>query len=210
MVDCVEKTGGVVDKFIGDAVMAHWGTAYTAGSPEKDAFNCIKAALGMRRALLDMNRGRTDNDPGNPPIRIGCGINSGVVTAGQIGSEQRMEYTVIGDPVNLASRTEALNKPLGTDILITEDTWALAGEHFVTEEMPPVTVKGKEKPVRLFAVIRFKKSEVLRVESEELGVEGEEPETLAELRELLGITPPDLNAVDTNAEEKKYKIGGEE
>jgi adenylate cyclase len=199
MVDCVEKTGGVVDKFIGDAVMAHWGTAYTAGSPEKDAFNGVKAALEMRYALLDMNRGRGNDDPGNPPIRIGCGINSGVVTAGQIGSEQRMEYTVIGDPVNLASRTEALNKPLGTDILITEDTWRLAGDHFVTEEMPPVKVKGKEKPVRLFAVIRLKKSEEGR----------EEPETLAELRELLGIRPPDLNTVDTNAEEKKYKIGGE-
>ena len=201
MVDCVEKTGGVVDKFIGDAVMAHWGTAYTAGSPQEDAANCVKAALMMRYALIDMNRGRGNDDPGNPPIRIGCGINSGVVTAGQIGSEQRMEYTVIGDPVNLASRTEALNKPLGTDILITEDTWLLAGEHFITEEMPPVKVKGKEKPVRLFAVIRLK--------GEGLGPESEEPETLAELRKLLGITPPDLSAVDTGAEEKKYKIGGE-
>jgi adenylate cyclase len=208
MVDCVEKTGGVVDKFIGDAVMAHWGTAYTAGSPEQDAFNGVKAALMMRYVLLDMNRDRTDNDPGNPPIRIGCGINSGVVTAGQIGSEQRMEYTVIGDPVNLASRTEALNKPLGTDILITEDTWELAGEHFVTEEMPPVTVKGKAKPVRLFAVIRLKKGEEWGAGSEVLG-KRDEPETLAELRELLGIQPPDLNTVDTNAEEKKYKIGGE-
>ncbi|MDR1901278.1 MAG: HAMP domain-containing protein, partial [Treponema sp.] len=149
MVECVEKTGGVVDKFIGDAVMAHWGTAYTAGSPAKDAFNCVKAALMMRRALLEMNQGRKADDPQNPPIRIGCGINTGIVTAGQIGSEQRMEYTVIGDPVNLASRTEALNKPLGTDILITEDTWVLIGNLLITEEMPPVKVKGKEKPVRL-------------------------------------------------------------
>ncbi|MDR2144741.1 MAG: HAMP domain-containing protein, partial [Treponema sp.] len=146
MVECVEKTGGVVDKFIGDAVMAHWGTAYSAGSPEKDAFNCVKAALMMRAALYDMNKKRGAEDPGDPPIRIGCGINSGAVTAGQLGSEQRMEYTVIGDPVNLASRTEALNKPLGTDILITEDTWNLIGSHFITEEMPPVKVKGKEKP----------------------------------------------------------------
>ncbi|MDR1899052.1 MAG: HAMP domain-containing protein, partial [Treponema sp.] len=122
MVDCVEKTGGVVDKFIGDAVMAHWGTAFTAGSPEKDALNCVTAALMMRDALLEINAKRAKDDPGNPEIRIGCGINTGVVTAGQIGSEQRMEYTVIGDPVNLASRTEALNKPMGTDILITEDT----------------------------------------------------------------------------------------
>jgi adenylate cyclase len=195
MVACVEKTGGVVDKFIGDAVMAHWGTAYTSGSVEEDAFNCVKTALMMRDALLEMNRDRTADDPGNPPIRIGCGINTGIVTAGQIGSEQRMEYTVIGDPVNLASRTEALNKPLGTDILITENTWELVGKRFITEEMPPVKVKGKEKPVRLFAVVNLKG--------------GEGPQTLADARKLLGIQPPDLSAVDTGAEEKKYKIGGE-
>ncbi|MDR1286904.1 MAG: HAMP domain-containing protein [Treponema sp.] len=193
MVDCVEKTNGVVDKFIGDAVMAHWGTAYTAGTPEEDAFNCVRAALMMRRALIELNTERGSRD--DPEIRIGCGINTGVVTAGQIGSEQRMEYTAIGDPVNLASRTEALNKPLGTDILITEDTWNLAGDRFITEEMPPVTVKGKEKPVRLFAVVNFRDTE-------------EGPRTLAEVRTLLGISAPDISKVDTDAEEKKYKIQG--
>ncbi|MDR2210927.1 MAG: HAMP domain-containing protein [Spirochaetaceae bacterium] len=194
MVDCVEKTGGVVDKFIGDAVMAHWGTAFTAGSPEKDALNCVTAALMMRSALIEINAQRTKNDPGNPEIRIGCGINTGIVTAGQIGSEQRMEYTVIGDPVNLASRTEALNKPLGTDILITEDTWNLVGDSFITEEMPPVSVKGKEKPVRMFAVINLR--------------DAAGPQTLSELRDLLGIPTPDISKVDTDAEEKKYKIQG--
>jgi adenylate cyclase len=195
MVDCVEKTGGVVDKFIGDAVMAHWGTAFTAGSPEKDALNCVKAALMMRNALMEINAKRTKNDPGNPEIRIGCGINTGIVTAGQIGSEQRMEYTAIGDPVNLASRTEALNKPLGTDILITEDTWELVGSGLITEEMPPVTVKGKAKPVRMFAVVNFRDA-------------AEGPRTLSEVRDLLGITAPDISKVDTDAEEKKYKIQG--
>jgi len=194
MVDCVERTGGVVDKFIGDAVMAHWGTAYTAGSPAEDAFNCVKAALMMRAALKDINDKRAKNDPANPEIRIGCGINTGVVTAGQIGSNVRMEYTAIGDPVNLASRTEALNKPLGTDILITEDTWELVGDKFITEEMPSVTVKGKEKPVRLFAVVNMK------------NVSG--PKTLAEVRALMGIPTPDKNKVDINEEEKKYKIQG--
>ena len=193
MVACVEETNGVVDKFIGDAVMAHWGTAYSAGSPEKDAYNGVKAALMMRKSLMEMNEGRKNEDTHSPPIVIGCGLNSGIVTTGQLGSEQRMEYTVIGDPVNLASRVEALNKPMGTDILIAEDTWLLAGEHFITEEMPSVTVKGKEKPVRVFAVVNFK------------GAEG--PQTLAEVRELLGIKPPDLSGVDTGAEEKKYKIG---
>jgi adenylate cyclase len=194
MVECVEKTGGVVDKFIGDAVMAHWGTAFTAGSPARDAFNCVKAAVMMRTALLEMNASRSADDPGNPEIRIGCGINTGIVTAGQIGSEQRMEYTVIGDPVNLASRTEALNKPLGTDILITENTWNLIGNTLVAEEMPPVQVKGKEAPIRMFAVINLK------------GAPG--PQTLEELRTLLHIPAPDLSKVDTNAEEQKYHIAG--
>ncbi|MDR3020094.1 MAG: adenylate/guanylate cyclase domain-containing protein, partial [Treponema sp.] len=187
MVDCVEKTNGVVDKFIGDAVMAHWGTASTAGSPEKDAYNCVCTALLMRESLLEMNKGRTKEDVGNPPIVIGCGINSGIVTTGQLGSEQRMEYTVIGDPVNLASRVESLTKEMKADILISENTWNLAGEHFITEELPAVTVKGKEKPVRLFAVVNYKNA-----------LSG--PKTLEEVRQLIGIA--------NKAGEKKGKAGG--
>jgi adenylate cyclase len=194
MVDCVEKTNGVVDKFIGDAVMAHWGTAYSAGSPAKDAYNCVKAALMMRKALYTLNKKRRAGDQKNPEIHIGCGINTGIVTAGQLGSDLRMEYTVIGDPVNLASRIESLNKPLGTDILISENTWNFVKQHFITEEMPSVTVKGKEKPVRLFAVINH-----VAVASG--------PKTLSDVRELLGITEPDISNVDINAEEKKYEIG---
>jgi adenylate cyclase len=197
MVECVEKTNGVVDKFIGDAVMAHWGTAYTAGSPRQDACNCVMAALMMRKALYEMNKSRKHDDPGNPAIQIGCGINSGTVTAGQIGSDLRMEYTVIGDPVNLASRIEALNKPLGTDILISEDTWHLVGNKFITEEMPSVSVKGKEKPVRIFAVVNF------------FGLDTG-PQSLADVRKMLGIKAPDMSRVDINADEKKYKIGGAE
>jgi adenylate cyclase len=193
MIDCVEKTNGVVDKFIGDAVMAHWGTAYTAGSPRKDAFNCVKAALMMRKALFIMNSERRAGDPGNPSIRIGCGINTGIVTAGQLGSDMRMEYTVIGDPVNLASRIEALTKPLAADILISEDTWRLVRDKFLTEEMPSVTVKGKEKPVRIFAVINLIDND-------------KGPSTMAEVRALLGIKAPDISKVDVNADEKKYKI----
>jgi adenylate cyclase len=197
MIDCVEKTNGVVDKFIGDAVMAHWGTAYSAGSPAKDAFNGVKAALMMRKALVQLNKNRKPGDPGDPPISIGCGLNTGIVTAGQLGSDLRMEYTVIGDPVNLASRIEALNKPLGTDILISEDTWNLVQQYFITEEMPSVTVKGKEKPVRIFAVINH-----VSVTSG--------PKTLDEVRQLLGISPPDISMAAVNEEEKKYKIGNEQ
>jgi adenylate cyclase len=109
-----------------------------------------------------------------------------------------MEYTVIGDAVNTANRTEALNKPLHTDILITENTWRLVGDEFITEEMPPVTVKGKEKPVRMFAVVNMKEKRP--------GAAQPRPANLREVRKMLGLSEPDLGKVDVNAEEKKYRF----
>jgi adenylate cyclase len=105
-----------------------------------------------------------------------------------------MEYTVIGEPVNLANRTEALNKPLGTDILITENTWKLIKEYIIFEEMPSVKVKGKENSIRMFAVINIK------------GAPG--PQSLKEVRAILGISEPDMSTIDISMREKKYKIGG--
>jgi adenylate cyclase len=195
MVDCVNETGGVVDKFMGDAIMGVWGAPVSSGSPAQDALNCVRTALLMRKSLGEYNK--TRGSPRRPLIRIGCGINTGDVVAGQIGSSRRMEYTVIGDAVNLASRTESLNKPLHTDILITENTWALVKDYIIAEEMPPVTVKGKEKPVRLFAVVNFRAKE---------GTVQPGPLTLAELRQRLGLTAPILNKVDMDEEEKKYQI----
>ena len=177
MVECVEKTGGVVDKFAGDGMMAHWGAAHTTGSTQEDAINCVKAALLMRKVLYTMNSSRSKTDPDNPPIKIGCGINTGTVTAGQIGSELRMNYTVIGDPVNLASRTEAMNKSLATDILITENTWNLVKDHFVTQEMREVEIKGIKNPVRLYAVINVVGSKT-------------GPHSLEDIRKLFNITMP--------------------
>jgi len=186
MVDCVKKSNGIVDKFIGGSVMAHWGTAFSSGSPRKDAFNCMKAALMMRKVLYYMNKERRSGDISNPSIRIGCGISSGVVTAGQFGSDTQVEYTVLGDPVNLALRIKAFTKPFGADILISEDTWKLVGDKFITEEMPSVPIKGKEKPVRTFAVVNFTGD-----------IKG--PQSLEEVRYLLGIEKPDLDNVDVSA-----------
>ncbi|MCB1139766.1 MAG: HAMP domain-containing protein, partial [Leptospiraceae bacterium] len=117
MVDCIQSHGGVVDKFIGDAIMAHWGTLAPSATDTADA---IRAALDMRQSLLVLNA--EFEKEGVPPLRFGCGINTGPVIAGQIGSEKRLEYTVIGDTVNLASRIEYLNKLFGTDILISSYT----------------------------------------------------------------------------------------
>jgi len=195
MIECVDKTSGVVDKFIGDALMAHWGTVYTTGSTRKDAYNCVKAALYMRHALRRMNKGRRKDNQEKPRIRIGIGINSGKITAGQLGSDRRMEYTVVGDPVNLASRIESLTKEFGTDILIAENTWNLVKKRFITVEMPSVTVKGKEKPVRVFAVINFAKNP-------------KGPKSIARLRRILGIEPPKNLRLDTGSVEPKYIFTG--
>jgi adenylate cyclase len=202
MVKCVNDTQGVVDKFIGDAVMAIWGAPISAGTPAADALNCVRSALMMRAALLEFNKGRGGDK--KPIIKIGSGINTGDVVAGQIGSNERMEYTVIGDAVNLASRSESLNKPLGTDILITENTYRLIGKALIVEEMPSVTVKGKEKPIRLFAVVNMHMPH-----AKGIPLAGEDgPKTLAEVREMLGIIPPDMKKVDLDEDEKKYSIKG--
>ncbi len=111
-----------------------------------------------------------------------------------------MEYTVIGDTVNFASRTESLNKPLHTDILLTENTYELIKDYVLVEQMPSVTVKGKEKPVHMYAVINMPYAEDIP------GAGKDGPKTMAEVRDLLGIDAPDLATVNLDEEEKKYKI----
>lgn len=188
MVDCVEATHGVVDKFIGDAIMAVWGAPISQGSPMRDADFAIRATLMMRHSLMEFNKDR--GTPDKPILRIGCGINTGNVLAGQIGSSKRMEYTVIGDAVNTASRIEALNKPFGTDILISENTYKLLKDRVIVEPMQPIKVKGKVAPLQIYAVVNYKNAEG--------------PQTLAEVRQMVGIPVP-KGAVSTE-EEVKYEI----
>ena len=189
MVDCIEKTHGVVDKFIGDAIMGVWGAPISQGSSEADALNAISAMLMMRTSLAEFNAGR--GGPEKPLLRIGCGVNTGPCLAGQIGSLKRMEYTVIGDAVNLASRIEALNKPFHTDILVSENTYELLKDKLIVEPMPPIKVKGKTDPLQIYAVVNM------------VGEKG--PASLAEVRSLLGIDAPE-GIVDVDKEEVKYEI----
>ncbi len=200
MVNCVTETGGAVDKYIGDAIMGVWGASSSTGSSQRDALNTVRAALMMRNALQEFNVGRGSNE--KPIISIGCGINSGTVVAGQMGSLTHMEYTVLGDAVNLASRTEMLTKLFFTDILITESTYELIKEHVVVEKMPPVSVKGKAEPVVVYALINMVKEESL------LGLGKNGPKTLQELRSLLGLPTPDFENVNLDAEERKYHFEG--
>jgi len=155
--------------------------------------NAIEAALAMRAELIRFNAGRGGDK--KPVIRIGCGINTGPVLAGQIGSEERMEYTVIGDPVNLASRIETLNKPFGTDILVSEDSYLLVKDAYHAVPMQKITVKGKKDPQQIYAV---------------LGRAGDSkaPQTLEELRVILGTKeqPFRRRKDDLHEEEVKYEI----
>jgi adenylate cyclase len=147
MVDIVMDHGGVVDKYIGDAIMVVFG----APVPQPDdALRAVQAAVRMREALARLNERLAAR--GVAPIRTGVGIHSGEVVAGNIGSERRMEYTVIGDAVNLASRLEGSTKELGADVVISDATYALVGDAFPVRFLSTIQVKGRQAPVKVYAV----------------------------------------------------------
>jgi adenylate cyclase len=123
-------------------------------SKPDDARRAVRAAVRMRHALAVLNERLTAR--GAPPIKTGIGLHTGEVVAGNIGSEARMEYTVIGDAVNLASRLESSTKELGTDVLISEDTNALLDNELETRAVREITVKGRAKPVVVYEVVGFR------------------------------------------------------
>jgi adenylate cyclase len=151
MVGIVMQEDGVVDKYIGDAIMAVFG----APVPKpQDPVNAVRAAVRMRRALDELNRRLAARDL--PTLRTGIGIHTGMVVAGNIGSEKRMEYTVIGDAVNLASRLEATTKELGVDVLISKDTYERSKHVIVARPVREITVKGRAQSVLAYEVLGLK------------------------------------------------------
>lgn len=264
MVNCITLTGGNVDKFEGDAIMACWGvlrdddlsfekmpdddpqkaelTKIHADHVKADAVSAIKATIAMRYSLMEYNKQAElftkehQHEPMakyKPHIRIGSGLNSGRATVGFMGSYDKMEFTSIGDAVNLASRTESSNKPCGTDMLITQDTYDLLKDDFIRNEsnnftispeneknevvveMIPVTfeVKGKGKQ-HFYGVVNmpnFDIEEFFRQGNPEFTIDEDcekavgpkGPKSLAEVRTLLGIPTPDFEKVNLDAEENK-------
>lgn len=139
---------GTVSKFIGDALMA----VFNAPLEQFDApLRAVRTALSMRRRLAAMNDVRIKT--GEKPIQIGVGIHCGRVISGNIGSYEQMDYTVIGDAVNVASRVESLCKEFKTDILITDDVYNYVKDHIAVGEPHEVTVKGRKKPIRVYEVL---------------------------------------------------------
>lgn len=264
MVNCINISGGNVDKFEGDAIMACWGVLrddnldfelWPDSDPRKaeaarkhqehiqqDAVNAIRAQTAMRYSLMEYNKQAeafTKAHEGEamakykPHIRIGSGLNSGRATVGFMGSMDKMEFTSIGDAVNFASRTEASNKPCGTDMLITEDTYNLLKMDYirckennftikpenlkneVLVEVIPVTfeVKGKGQQ-HFYGVVNmpnFDVEEFFKTTDPDFVADPDcikavgptGPKTMNEVRQLLGIPIPDFAKVDLDAEENK-------
>jgi adenylate cyclase len=148
MVDIVFAHNGVLDKYIGDMIMAVFGSVLQS---EEDASNAVMVGNKMMTGLHQLNRRRAAR--GDEPIRIGVGISTGNVVAGNIGSLKRMEYTVIGDRVNLAERLEGANKFYGTSILICDATWAAVKHHAATREIDLIRVRGRSRPVAIYEAL---------------------------------------------------------
>ncbi len=147
MVEIVVEHGGTIDKFIGDAVMASFGVPL---SRPDDALRAVRTALAMLERLSRWNTERAL--AGEPAVEIGIGLCTGEVLAGNIGSSRKMEYTVIGDTVNTASRIEQLNKVLGTQLLVSAATWAIVEPHVIGRALAPTTVKGKAAALDVYEV----------------------------------------------------------
>jgi len=157
MVPCIQHNGGSVDKFMGDAIMAVWGVPIDKGD---SGMHGVEAALMMQNALIGFNSMQAKEE--SPQVQMGIGINTGTLTAGNIGYDQRIEYTVLGDTVNTAQRLES--NAGRSQILISKGTWnELKGNGFALV-MPPLKVKNKTEPVLTFSI------RGLKVEGDEIAL----------------------------------------
>ena len=157
MTSVVFSNGGTLDKFIGDAIMAVWGNVRSLGVAQ-DAKNCARAALGMRSQLQQLNE--RWREEGRMGLGMGIGINQGEVLVGNIGSQERMDPTVIGDSVNLASRLEGLTRIYGVDILVGATAAELVRDEFYLRSVARVQVKGKTKPVDVFTFVGARNEDI--------------------------------------------------
>lgn len=150
MVDCIQKQGGILDKFIGDAIMAAFGIPFPH---EDDEDRAVRAAVSMVTKLNEWNSVRAGQ--GKKPVRIGIGLNTDNIVSGNIGSPKRTDYTVIGDGVNLASRLESACKQYHASILISDNTYRKLKGTYRIRKVDRVVVKGKTEPVSIYEVLDY-------------------------------------------------------
>lgn len=146
----VRRNGGMLNKFIGDGLLVVFGLPLSEGIAD-DARRAVRAAVDM---LLEVERLNREGRPGWPHLAIGIGLHTGSLTVGNVGARNRMEYSVIGETVNLASRLEALTKTLKRGIVMSPDTRELVREHFDTVALGEVEVRGFPEKVRVFTIDR--------------------------------------------------------
>ncbi len=158
VVDCVLAQGGTLQKFIGDAVLAVWGDTRSAG-PAGDTVRAVNAALAMEAAVARLNA-QWASRPDRTPMAIGVGLHHGVAMVGNVGHAQRMEFTVLGDVVNVAARLESANRQLGTTILVSETIRDLLGSAHRCAALGRFGLKGRREAVGLFVPLPPSESEV--------------------------------------------------
>ncbi|MFP4426168.1 MAG: CHASE2 domain-containing protein [Spirochaetaceae bacterium] len=146
MTDIILEYQGTLDKYVGDEIMCFWGAPL---AQEEHAMLACKCALKQMEALRNLN----EQWPPERRINIGIGLNSGIMTVGNMGSLGRMNYTLTGDNVNLGARLEGTNKQYGTNIIISEYTYGLVKERVVVRELDNIRVKGKNRPVQIYELI---------------------------------------------------------
>jgi adenylate cyclase len=153
LTEVIIRNNGVIDKYIGDCVMAFWGAPLKT---DKDEINACYAAIQCVSSLAELNYSLRNE--GLPEIAIRVGIHSGDAIAGNIGSDRLFHYTAIGDTVNLASRLESVNKFFKTRIIISEDTIKETDNHFFARMLGVIEVKGKTLPIKIFELIAEKEN----------------------------------------------------
>ena len=148
MLDVIFAHSGTLDKFIGDGLMVEFGAPLD--DPEQE-LHAVQTALAMNQALVSLNQKWLS--AGRPQIVIGIGIHTGLAVVGNIGSEKRLEYTAIGDTVNVASRLQEATKELHTPILVSETTWAAVEKSVASKELGSIHLKGRDEPIKVYAIV---------------------------------------------------------
>jgi len=209
MVNAVFEYHGTLDKYIGDALMAVFGSPM---SLPDHAWYAVQCALEMRKCLVKFNEQQIAKQ--RKPIKIGIGVHSDQVVSGNIGCSRRMEFTAIGDGVNLASRLEGASKQYGCDIVISEETYNRCADRIYARELDFIIVKGKTKAVKIYEVIDLKTNPLPEAKQQQLTLyeqarhlyrERQFAQALSQFEEIVRLNPNDL-AASLHVERCQYFI----